>query len=589
MAARVHWTTLAEVASAFPTGGAPAKDFRDYDENAGAGYDRVSTGTVPATLVIELELVPLQNFGVTITVATVARTIVAYGTEASGQVGVDFSAGLVAFHSSDDGLAYSVTFRGVGSGISATDLNTIQNEVTVLSGALGSYVVGPASATDHAAARYNLTTGKLVQDSLLIIADNGNTSTVGTLTGSNLSGTNTGDVTLGDTPTQNVFGLSGQALSLDVQTANLVFCGPTGGGAAAPTFRVFVDADLAGTNVAYTNVANIFTEAQSFNAGTSTEFDYEGSGAPTGVNLNSVDVNLNVDATGTYYTIRSWRSRTNGDVDINSINHRMKSTGTTVSISVDWPTVGGFAMLSAAAAAQGDLFFGSAAETISALAKDTNATRYLANTGTSNNPAWAQVNVANGVTGTLGVANGGTGATGTPTSGGIAYGGSSILNWSSAGTSGYLLASGGSGAPSFVEPYERILDVAPASTNIGASNKTFSVVAGTLAATGDEIVASFVYDGFNDPGDIAFAGSSIATILDYGGEISAVHVRIARTSNTAVMCVVELIPRAGATPDVTLVSLTSLDLAATAYDFTVTGGTTSGFVYLWKITKTRGA
>lgn len=54
---------------------------------------------------------------------------------------------------------------------------------------------------------------------------------------------------------------------------------------------------------------------------------------------------------------------------------------------------------------QGDLIYGSAANTFSALAKDTNATRYLSNTGTSNNPAWAQVNLANGVTGNLPVTN----------------------------------------------------------------------------------------------------------------------------------------------------------------------------------------
>lgn len=56
-------------------------------------------------------------------------------------------------------------------------------------------------------------------------------------------------------------------------------------------------------------------------------------------------------------------------------------------------------------ATQGDLLYGSAANTYSALAKDTNATRYLSNTGTSNNPAWAQVNLANGVTGNLPVTN----------------------------------------------------------------------------------------------------------------------------------------------------------------------------------------
>lgn len=55
--------------------------------------------------------------------------------------------------------------------------------------------------------------------------------------------------------------------------------------------------------------------------------------------------------------------------------------------------------------AQGDLLYGSATNVLSALAKDANATRYLSNTGTSNNPAWAQVNLANGVTGNLPVAN----------------------------------------------------------------------------------------------------------------------------------------------------------------------------------------
>ena len=50
---------------------------------------------------------------------------------------------------------------------------------------------------------------------------------------------------------------------------------------------------------------------------------------------------------------------------------------------------------------QGDILFGSAADTLSALAKNASATRYLSNTGSSNNPAWAQVNLTNGVTGSL--------------------------------------------------------------------------------------------------------------------------------------------------------------------------------------------
>ena len=61
--------------------------------------------------------------------------------------------------------------------------------------------------------------------------------------------------------------------------------------------------------------------------------------------------------------------------------------------------------------AQGDLIYGSAANAPARLAKDTNSTRVLTNTGTDNNPAWAQVALATGVSGTLPVGSGGTGAT----------------------------------------------------------------------------------------------------------------------------------------------------------------------------------
>jgi len=58
-----------------------------------------------------------------------------------------------------------------------------------------------------------------------------------------------------------------------------------------------------------------------------------------------------------------------------------------------------------ATAAQGDLIYGSAANTFSKLSKDTNATRYLSNTGTSNDPAWAQIDLTNGVTNDLPFSN----------------------------------------------------------------------------------------------------------------------------------------------------------------------------------------
>ncbi len=58
---------------------------------------------------------------------------------------------------------------------------------------------------------------------------------------------------------------------------------------------------------------------------------------------------------------------------------------------------------------QGDLLYADAASSSARLPKDTNATRYLSNTGTNNNPLWALINLANGVTGILTSVNGGTG------------------------------------------------------------------------------------------------------------------------------------------------------------------------------------
>jgi hypothetical protein len=73
------------------------------------------------------------------------------------------------------------------------------------------------------------------------------------------------------------------------------------------------------------------------------------------------------------------------------------------SITVGWTgtlavTRGGTGL---ATVAQGDLLYASASNTLVALTKDANATRYLSNTGASNNPSWAQINLANGVTGVL--------------------------------------------------------------------------------------------------------------------------------------------------------------------------------------------
>lgn len=98
---------------------------------------------------------------------------------------------------------------------------------------------------------------------------------------------------------------------------------------------------------------------------------------------------------------------------------------------------------------QGDILYASAANTLMALGKDATATRYLANTGTTNNPAWDQINLANGITGTLPVANGGTGIA-TTTAYSVMCAGTTATgafqSLSSLGTSGEVLTSNGAGA-----------------------------------------------------------------------------------------------------------------------------------------------
>jgi len=95
----------------------------------------------------------------------------------------------------------------------------------------------------------------------------------------------------------------------------------------------------------------------------------------------------------------------------------------------------------------GDIIYASGANTPARLAKSTTSTQYLANTGSSNIPAWNEVALATGVSGTLPVGNGGTGQT-SLTTGAILIGNStSAVTMVTQTTKGQILIGDGSGPP----------------------------------------------------------------------------------------------------------------------------------------------
>lgn len=123
-------------------------------------------------------------------------------------------------------------------------------------------------------------------------------------------------------------------------------------------------------------------------------------GTPAGTGVTSVSGTLNrITSTGGTTPVIDIDTGYVGQSSITTLGTITTGTWNATLIGVVY---GGLGLNSVS---QGDLLYGSAANTYSKLTKDTNSTRYLSNQGTSNNPSWNQVNLANGVTGNLPVTN----------------------------------------------------------------------------------------------------------------------------------------------------------------------------------------
>jgi hypothetical protein len=181
----------------------------------------------------------------------------------------------------------------------------------------------------------------------------------------------------------------------------------------------------------------------------------------------------------------------------------------------------------------GDIIYASGANTPARLAKDTNSTRVLTNTGSSNVPAWAQVTLTSGVSGTLPIGNGGTGAT-TLTDGGVLLGNGTgtmvamavladgeivvgdgttdpvALAAFSSSTGTLKVASGGTGASSLTDKAVLISQDSGTDT-VGAVDLTTSgelVIGGSSGPVGATLTAGSNVTITNGDGSISIAAAS---------------------------------------------------------------------------------
>jgi hypothetical protein len=343
------------------------------------------------------------NVSTTVGSVTSAATVTA-GTTMTAGTGITATTGNIAASSGSVTASATVT---AGTGITATTGNIV------------------ASAGNVSTTVGNITSAATVTAGTTMTAGTGITATTGNIAASSGSVTASATVTAGTTMTAgtgitattgNIVASAGNVSTTvgSVTSAATVTAGTTmtaGTGITATTGNIVASTGNVSTTVGSVTSAATVTAGTTMTAGT-------GITATTGniaASSGSVTASALMSA-GTTMTAGTGITATTGNIVASTGNVTASSgTGTfnALAVTTAIPVTSGGTGINTAA--QGDLYYGSAANTLSKLAKDTNSTRYLSNQGTTNNPSWNQVSLANGVTGNLPVANLNSGTTASST------------------------------------------------------------------------------------------------------------------------------------------------------------------------------
>jgi hypothetical protein len=168
-----------------------------------------------------------QTGAVVLTTTNVAEGTNLYYTDARARAAI--SAGTAISYDNTTGVVTNaapdqiVALTGAGT---TTISGTYPNFTITSNDEHDGDVVGPASATDNAIARYDTTTGKLIQNSLVIVDDTGSVTGVNALTAQSLTVNN--NATLGSSNTDSIDVRGRISSDLDPETNNAKDIGTNG-------------------------------------------------------------------------------------------------------------------------------------------------------------------------------------------------------------------------------------------------------------------------------------------------------------------------------------------------------------------------